>query len=231
MIQGGFAGEVPKRARAGMSTDVSSWYSPAGNARAGGDWCDAVALSADAVALTIGDVAGHGESVAATAASMRAAIVTALLANHDPASILGIANDLAYTHEEMIVTAIVGILDRRRGTLTFANAGHPPPVMAFAAGHAVLAKSPADLPLGIFATHQAADYVIALPRHALIALYTDGVTEHDRDPIAGEADLARACQRVYDDDGANAAQRIAQLTLLDTRGTDDAAVLAVRIHS
>jgi serine phosphatase RsbU (regulator of sigma subunit) len=209
MIQRDPDDERPWRMSANTLADVSCWNSPADNARAGGDWSTAFAISAHEVAVTIGDVAGHGEPVAASAASMRATIVEALIAHHDPARILAIANDLAFAHEGVIVTAVVGILDRRAGTFTFANAGHPPPVLVSDAGHAFLTSSPADLPLGIFPTHQAADYVIAVPPNALIVLCTDGITEHARDPIAGELEFARACDVAYADDGADTARQIA----------------------
>ena len=46
----------------------------AGGAQASGDWCEVIAISEQAVALTVGDVSGHGEAVAGTMAAMRASV-------------------------------------------------------------------------------------------------------------------------------------------------------------
>jgi serine phosphatase RsbU (regulator of sigma subunit) len=215
----------------GSGVTVTRWSSPAGKAQAGGDWCEVFSISEDVLAVTVGDVSGHGESVADAAAFMRSATVRAFRQTRDPAEILSIVNTAAYEWADgVIVTAIAGVLDRRRRTFTFANAGHPPPIIVGDAGDKFLAHLPADLPLGIFSTHRAADYVIAFPSHALIALYTDGITEHERDPVKGEHELARACRLVHAGGFENAALFIAELVLLKERGHDDAAVLAVRIE-
>jgi serine phosphatase RsbU (regulator of sigma subunit) len=217
-------------AGAAFETTISGWNSPAGRARAGGDWCDVFSVSRDVTALTIGDVSGHGEPVAAIAEFMRSSIVKAIDETQHPAQILSTVNRLAYgRHGGVIVTAIVVILDRRRQTLCFANAGHPPPIMVFPSDHTFLSRSPGDLPLGIFPNHQAADYVIALPDDALVVLYTDGVTEHDRDSLNGEDELARACRLVYDSSEREAASTIAEHVFQTERGSDDAAILAARI--
>jgi serine phosphatase RsbU (regulator of sigma subunit) len=215
--------------RSALDERVSIWSLPAGDAQAGGDWCDAVKVSDDTVALTVGDVSGHGKAVAVTMAAVHARVLGALRETKDPAQILSIANDFAFHYGEgVIVTAIVAFLNRRLHTLTFANAGHPPPLLLSNADHAFLEHPPADLPLGIYPQHRAANYVIALPFDALIVLYTDGITEHRRDPVGGERDLADAARLVYDQREVDDAQTIAQQIFRSGSGRDDAAVMVVR---
>jgi serine phosphatase RsbU (regulator of sigma subunit) len=209
---------------------MSFLNSPAGGARRGGDWCDAFAISDDRVGLTIGDVSGHGEAAAETMEILRTTVLLRMYANPDPAKVLAFANTIAYSRRDggVIVTAIVAVLNRRLRTLTFANAGHPPPLVITPYRHAFLAQSVGDLPLGIFPTHRSADYAIALPIDSLIVLYTDGITEHNRDVVRGEGELVEACRAAYDRPVPNLANVIAERIFEGGRGHDDAAVTALR---
>jgi serine phosphatase RsbU (regulator of sigma subunit) len=209
--------------------NVSLLNSPAGSARHGGDWCEALAISEDAIALTIGDVTGHGEPAAETMDIMRATVLSSILENPHPSKVLSAANTVAYSRDSgVIVTAIVAVLNWRLRTLTFANAGHPPPFVMTSSLHGFLTHGVGDLPLGAFPKHHAADYAVALPADALIVLYTDGVTEHERDLLRGERELAEACRAVYDTRVPDLASAIAERVFQRSRGHDDAAVAALR---
>jgi serine phosphatase RsbU (regulator of sigma subunit) len=208
---------------------VNLWSSPADGALRGGDWCEAFPLTNESVALTIGDVCGHGEAAADLMEAMRTGVFRAIHEYRTPSQVLSAANTIAYANGRgVIVTAISAILDRRRRTLTFANAGHPPPLVMTRNAHAFVADVVGDLPLGIFGRHRSADYAIAIPDDALIVFYTDGITEHDRDIFKGEEELIEACRLAYDLPIEDAARSIARKILRKERGQDDAAVLAVR---
>jgi serine phosphatase RsbU (regulator of sigma subunit) len=214
-----------------FDTNLTVWNSPSGPAQCGGDWCEAFALSEHVTALTIGDVSGHGENVAGAMAAMRAAVLRAIRQIRIPSEVLAVANDVACTYGDgdgIIATAIVAVVDQHLGTLAFANAGHPPPLVLTSDGHAFLQHASADVPLGIFGNHLAAEYVIALPAEALVVLYTDGITEHQRDPIGGEAELVAAARAVHGLPAINAARAIARRVFQNGRGDDDAAALALR---
>jgi serine phosphatase RsbU (regulator of sigma subunit) len=218
-------------AHAAFDTRLTFWNSPSGGAQCGGDWCVAFGLSEHVTAVTIGDVSGHGEAVAGAMTAMRAAVLWAITVIRVPSEVLAVVNSVACTYGDgdgVMATAIVAIVDRRLGTLTFANAGHPPPLVLTSDGHAFLQHAPADLPLGIFAQYLAADYVIALPPDALVVFYTDGITEHQRDPIGGEAELVAAARVVHGLPEINAARAIARRVFQSSRGADDAAAVALR---
>jgi serine phosphatase RsbU (regulator of sigma subunit) len=220
----------PQPVGTALETHVTRWISSAGHARDGGDWCDVFAISADSIALTIGDVSGHGESVSETADVLRSSIARAFRDGRGPSQILFAADTVAKgLAGGVIATAIVAILDRRLRTLTIANAGHPPPIMVTSEGHAFLSHVPGDLPLGLHQQHGALEYVIPLHATTLIALYTDGITEHERNPVKGEVELIDACRVVYGGTEQDAARCIAEHALRTVRGHDDAAVLAVRV--
>jgi serine phosphatase RsbU (regulator of sigma subunit) len=213
----------------GVSVKVSTCSLPAGGVSVGGDWCAEIALSEHAIALTVGDVSGHGEAVAGAMATMRDCVLQTLREVRVPSSVLTVANKVAANLAEgTLVTAVVAILDHRRQTLTFANAGHPPPLLLTREGHTFLERRPADLPLGVFAQHSAAEYVIALPLDALLVLYTDGITEHDRNPVRGETELVEAARYAFERPQLLAARTVARNVLRKQRGDDDAAALAVR---
>jgi serine phosphatase RsbU (regulator of sigma subunit) len=208
---------------------TSKYISPANRARAGGDWCEVLELSEDSVALVLGDVAGHGEPVAAKMERVRACVLQAIRKDGVPSAVLAAGNEVVCTWgDDTLVTAIVAVVDRARCTLTFANAGHPAPLLVGPREHAFLYHSPADLPLGVFGHHQAADYVITLPVDALLILYTDGITEHARDPLCGESELLEAARFVYVRPGLDAARTLAQRILSRARGRDDAAAIVLR---
>jgi len=223
---------VLPQAQPALELCVSVWSSPAGAAQAGGDWCDVFAISEHVLGLTVGDVSGHGGEVAGMMGAMRTAVLRAMHHVNVPSEVLALANAVALSQARgagVIVTAIVAILDQRGPTLTFANAGHPPPLMLTSEGHAFLRHAPADLPLGIFRNYRAADYVVALPSDALLVLYTDGITEHDRDPVAGEIELIEAARLVHAQPNLDAARAIARQVLRRTRGDDDAAAIGLRM--
>jgi serine phosphatase RsbU (regulator of sigma subunit) len=216
----------------GFEISTSRFASPAGGARAGGDWCEILELSEESVALLVGDVAGHGASVAGKMESIRASLLHAIRKNGAPSAVLEVANEVACEWGDgTLATAIVAIVSRGRQTLTFANAGHPPPLVLSGQRHAFIEHRPADLPLGVFSRYAAADYVITLPLDSLLVLYTDGITEHDRDPLRGEEELVEAARFAYRRPDLQAAQTIARRILRRKRGDDDAAAIALRAHA
>jgi serine phosphatase RsbU (regulator of sigma subunit) len=220
---------VPAR-EYGLATEISRWKSAAGTCPSGGDWCDVVDISDDAFALTIGDVSGHGTAASTTMRRIRSWTLKGIRQRRAPADILRSVN--AFVHErfgDTLATAIVAILNRRQRTLTYANAGHPPPLLLSHNMHVVLEHSLSDLPLGVVANHRSTDHVLSLESGALLIAYTNGITDHARDLVRGEAELLDAGRAAHENSVREAAGFIAENVLRDARGTDDAAILAIRI--
>lgn len=214
--------------RTGIEAQVTRFISPAGDARAGGDWCEVFAIAGDVIALTIGDVAGHGESIAAFMNAMRSATVGALREGRSPSAVLSIANALACERFAALVTAIVAILDYRMRTLTFANAGHLPPLVVTSERETFLSHPPGDLALGICRNHRVAERVVALPAAALIPLYTDG--HHRTQPRCGARRSGTCCVLPIDirRPEPHAASALAE-RVFGTRRGDDHAAVALRL--
>ena len=173
-------------------------YSPgAAESSIGGDWYDAFQLGDGRIVLSIGDVAGRGLRAAVVMGRVREAIRAFALQELKPAAILGaVERVLRLSKGETMVTALVAFVDPRAHTLTFANAGHPPPLLATGEG-TVEALRLDGLPLGIFDDVEARTRTVALPDEAFLVFYTDGLIELERDVISGIAALRVAVERCY----------------------------------
>jgi sigma-B regulation protein RsbU (phosphoserine phosphatase) len=88
------------------------------------------------------------------------------------------------------VTMVYAVLDSNHGTLTYANAGHLPPLLVDAFGARFL-ETELGLPLGI--RHGSfSERTIPLGEKVRVALYSDGITEatNQHDEEYGPARLA-----------------------------------------
>jgi serine phosphatase RsbU (regulator of sigma subunit)/anti-sigma regulatory factor (Ser/Thr protein kinase) len=168
--------------------DVATTYAPASRTdQVGGDWYDAVVLDDDSALLVIGDVAGHDVHAAAQMGQLRS-MLRALAWSHDesPAALLTLldrANERLGPHAT--ATAVVARLERRAPayTLTWSNAGHPPPVVLRADGTVETLAAPADLMLGIQPSLPRADHGVQLAPGDTLVLYTDGLVEERGTPM------------------------------------------------
>jgi serine phosphatase RsbU (regulator of sigma subunit) len=192
----------------------------------GGDWCEAFVLRSGVIAISIGDVCGHGETKYAARMSVRESICAAALHGLDPAQTLISAHEsLCGADPDEYATAIFGLLDANARTFTFANAGHPAPLLCGMAGARYLEFSETFLPLGIEGITPPMIHAIELPEASLLVLYTDGVTEHDRKAISGSCQLRDAATFAYNFRTLPAAKVIQrQMGLLDG-SSDDVAIL------
>lgn len=166
---------------------ITALYHPADSAaEVGGDWYDAVRLSDDSLALSIGDIAGH-DLDAATAMGRVNSILRGLAYDSGPAAspaatLSRLDRIVQALDSPSMVTAVHAVLHRQADNawhIALSNAGHPPPLLI-----------PADAPSRYLHDLTAADPPLcvgeALPRndlHAVIregdtlVLYTDGLVE------------------------------------------------------
>jgi serine phosphatase RsbU (regulator of sigma subunit) len=167
-------------------------------AEVGGDWYDAFVLPGQGTALVIGDVAGHDLHAAIYMGQVRSTL-RALAVNRqdDPAELLGrldrVLDQLGASH---IVTCIYARIDpgtNRSWQLSWANAGHPPPLLITTDGGARYLTEAPELLLGAGSDQSRTTHAVTLPAGSTLLLYTDGLVErHDRDLDRGLA-LLREC--------------------------------------
>lgn len=196
-------------------------------AQVGGDWYDAFELSDGRIAFSIGDVSGHGLEAAVLMGRVREAVRAAAIEQADPAHVLRLVNaTVELTEPDTLVTALVAILDRLTMQLSFASAGHPPPMVATADG--VESLGSVGLPLGLGSLEDDGWSVqdVDLAPGSIVAFYTDGLIESDRDLLAAEARMRAALERQ-----ARGTQQRSALSLvastIEGRQRDDIAVLTV----
>jgi serine phosphatase RsbU (regulator of sigma subunit) len=205
---------------------LSTRITAAQRARRGGDWCEAFAVSDEIMALSIGDVCGHGEAKFTAMVATRQAIRDAALRGLDPGQTLVAGHRFlrAYDPDEY-ATALFALLNLRERTLAFANAGHPPPLMASPREASYLEYVDRDLPLGIEELFNPTLREIDVPAATLLVFYTDGVTEHQRKPIEGASELREAAIFATKFSLMGTASVIEKQMSLTGSNRDDAAIL------
>ncbi len=155
----------------------------------GGDFYDYFPLDDTHVSFLVADVSGKGITGALYMMTAKTLIKDTLLALRDPAAALTKANaELCRNNPaNMFLTAWVGVLDIETGTISFANAGHNPPVKIAASDHAPpghpAAAPPRYLTMKSGPMLAFMDGITYKLRHVALEpgdtlfLYTDGVTE------------------------------------------------------
>ncbi|MEU6777664.1 SpoIIE family protein phosphatase [Nonomuraea angiospora] len=217
----------------------------------GGDWYDVIPLSAGRVGIVIGDVEGRGAKAAAIMGQLRAALRAFAQDDKSPADILARLDEWTRIiatpeHDDNgaevsippIVTCQYLVYDAWSRQLSFANAGHAPPLLLVDGQCVELDIEEVGQPLGVHAKGLHADLVYkeetrTLPPGAALLLYTDGLV--DRRPgrdgqVPSEAEtLGVLCEKLAKMSGAEV-ERIADTATVAVPGEidDDMAILVVR---
>jgi serine phosphatase RsbU (regulator of sigma subunit) len=223
--------EISQREPAATSSlfqgvQLSTRIMPAMLGAYGGDWCETFIVSEDVIALSIGDVCGHGIEKFDTMFSLRKAIHDAVGHGLDPAQALAEANRFLRRYDpEEYATALFALLNIRSRSLVFANAGHPPPLVTGPGGTSFLEFPNADFPLGLEANMVPVLHVVSVPEETLLIFYTDGVSEHARKPLDGARELHDAAIFAYNFSVLPTAAVIEKRMCLTGSNHDDAAIL------
>lgn len=155
-------------------------YLPAGRGEeVGGDWYDVIRLSADRVAVVIGDVMGHGMTEAATMGQLRTSVRTLAALDMPPDELVCHLNDVVSDlGEDCYATCLYGVFDPVTRMFCWSLAGHTPPLIVHPDGTVFQPDLLPDPPLGAaeppFAAHQ-----VLLPEESLLVLCTDGLVDSD----------------------------------------------------
>ncbi|MGR6998034.1 PP2C family protein-serine/threonine phosphatase [Yinghuangia aomiensis] len=144
-------------------------------AQVGGDWYDAATLPDGRTLVAIGDVSGHGLPAAAAMTQLRHALRGMAYTGAEPATILRRLNEMVCSQRsDYIATAICAHVDPKTTELTWAQAGHPPPVHMRAGVPRVL-EPPHGMVLGATPDAQYATGSVALAPGDMLLMYTDGL--------------------------------------------------------
>ena len=206
----------------------SASYSAASESqRVGGDFYDAFELPDGRVALTIGDVTGHGLQAAVIMGEIRQALRAAAFERAEPSAILDRASRLLVASgRTLFVTAIFGVLDTRTGRFAYATAGHPPPLLFD--GTRVIRLASSGLPIGL-REDDGVDFSLTLHAPCTLTLFTDGLIEFARDLDEGERRIEAAIRELDGTETDHLAAAIMKRVLGSDEATDDIAILTATV--
>jgi hypothetical protein len=205
----------------------------------GGDWWDVHDLGGGRTGIGVGDVAGRGLAAAVVMGQARSAMHTAALAGLSPARILSLLDlhlaDLVRRgtaagggDHPQFATASYAVIDRVAGTLTVANAGHPPLLVRCPGGATKVAHAPPGPPLGI-GVGGYAELEVPFTPGCMLAAFSDGLVEsREMDVDAGVELLRRHVDAEPVDDLERTADRL--LDAMDGRTGQDDVVLVLLHH-
>jgi serine phosphatase RsbU (regulator of sigma subunit)/anti-sigma regulatory factor (Ser/Thr protein kinase) len=179
---------------AGLS--LGAHYQPGGtDSDVGGDWYDVIELPDGRTALVVGDVAGRGTEATLLMCEMRAALRAYAALDPSPGVVLDRMDRLvaSWPGSEQIVTVAYGVVSADRRTLTFALAGHPPPLLIQTDAPAGLLGDTAGPALGLRAAPWT-DTTVDLDPGGVLVFYTNGIDArgHEGSGIAQAAALVDA---------------------------------------
>ncbi len=175
--------------------EIAVRYVP--SVRASGDYYDFFPLDGGRLGLLVADASGHGPSAAVIMAMMRALVHAGAPSHAHPETLLQeagrqLAENLMHLQ---FVTACYAILDPGSGTLEYALAGHPLPILCAAEPSAAREIGvPQGPPLGLEPGARYDRQTARLGPGDALVLYTDGLTEARRaggEPIGEDPVLRR----------------------------------------
>jgi hypothetical protein len=194
----------------------------------GGDWYDAIRLDEDRLALIIGDVAGKGVPAAALMGQLRNALRAYLLDGYGPAQALDRLNRI-FEHSDgapVFATVLCAVLDTPQRLLTWASAGHLPPLVVVpGTGARYLDQRPGP-PAGI-ARDPHTQQQVQLEDRDIVVLFTDGLVEDPEEHI--DLGLHRAQDAASTADGPDEVLDRLLGSRQASRRRDDIAVLAAQL--
>jgi PAS domain S-box-containing protein len=220
---------LPERLPRIEGLEIAARYLPAGHGAAvGGDWYDALERADGRVGLVVGDVVGHGLRAAAIMGQLRNAFRAYGLAEASPAEVMARVNRLVMSGEEdAMATVLYLVLDRETGEVSFASAGHPPPLVLAADGARFL-EGGRSVPVGAAEPGIFREATAVLPPGASLLLYTDGLVERRDTPLEQRLDELAEAARSGEENLEALCDSVLAGVLGEQVPSDDVALLAVR---
>jgi serine phosphatase RsbU (regulator of sigma subunit)/pSer/pThr/pTyr-binding forkhead associated (FHA) protein len=201
----------------------------------GGDYYDFIKYPDGRVAIMVGDVAGKGMPAALLMSSLQARVHVVFEEPDDLAQKLTRLNKstCANCPDNRFITFFTCIVDPKTGHLTYANAGHNPPLVVRAKGGFELLEGAGGMILGILPMSKYEEASITLDPGDTLVLFSDGVTEEvdPNDQQFGEERLANMVAELSSRPAAQIVQEVHRAVHAFTQGAaaaDDITVVIAR---
>ncbi|WP_128804030.1 MULTISPECIES: PP2C family protein-serine/threonine phosphatase [unclassified Streptomyces] len=194
----------------------------------GGDWYDALELPDGQTLLSVGDLTGHGVAVTSGMATLLGAVRGMAMAGTEPGQLMSWLNQLLdATVQPALGSAVCCRYRPETRTLTWAQAGHPAPLL-FRRGTGRRLGAPGGVLLGATSNASYEQAEETLEPGDLLLLHTDGL-------VPGRT-VTQTVNRLLDlaprFGGARTAQDCARLVVEEfgaAEREDDACVLVARV--
>ena len=200
----------------------------------GGDFYDFFMLDSTHVAFLVADVSGKGITGALYMMTAKTVIKNALLETRDPAAAFTQANaELCRSNTaNMFLTAWCGVVNLESGAVTFANAGHNPPMAVRDQTTAFVPEKSGPV-LAFLDDVKYKSWTLRLDPGDALFLYTDGVTEavDAKNELFGEKRLSNAIEAVRNPEPQSLCTVVRAAVSAFSNGlaqADDITVLAIR---
>ena len=209
---------------------VSARYEAASAAlEVGGDWYDVFTLADGRVALTVGDVVGHGLAAAAAMGQLRTALAALARYTESPGELLTRLDTFVATSDTTdFATVCYGVLDPTTGVFEYASAGHPPILLVTAEGEARWLDEAQSPPIWGDEGHERPQATVTLEPHSLLVFYSDGLIERRGELLSDRLDrLKSAGHTLVGLPIADVCEHLVVALGVETSREDDVAVLAL----
>lgn len=144
----------------------------------GGDHFDFIPIDEDRIAICLGDVSGKGLPASLLMSNIQATIRSLTLAIPSAKECVERSNKLLFrsTGPEKFVTLFYCILDFRKHTVTFCNAGHEFPLLVSSNG-SIRRLEEGGLAVGMLEEFPFTEQTVQIQPDDLLVICSDGVTE------------------------------------------------------
>ncbi len=223
LLQSALLPPVPEKVGA-LRTSVA--YRPADGPGAGGDFYDVLPLPGGRVGFILGDVSGHGRGALARTAFMRYTLRAYLEAGLEPRVALQVAGRVIDDNlGGDFATVLLAVHDPETGSLTYATAGHPAPIVAGPQPHDPVTAGSSP-PIGVGVRTGLRQTTVPLVPGSVACLFTDGLMEaRTEDGILGRERLAELLDELGDD--ATARRLIESVASESSKLSDDMAAVMI----
>jgi ketosteroid isomerase-like protein len=168
---------LPKEVPILEGWQITPFYQPA--REVGGDFYDFIELEEGRVGLVVGDATGKGVPAALVMATTRSMLRAVTQNTESPGDALRRANDALVSDipSNMFVTCFYAILDPKRASLRYANAGHDLPYLRRVGGDDAEELRVRGMPLGLMPGMSYEEKEMVLEKGESILFYSDGLVE------------------------------------------------------
>lgn len=156
--------------------DIGVAYTP--SLMVGGDYYDFVRLAPESLLTIVADVEGHGVASALLMANIQVALHTLASHVHALENIVKSINNmiLSAARTQKLLSMFIAVLDQRRRSLHYINAGHVPPIVIRADGK-TLELSEGGTLVGVLPDASYQRGCVEFSSGDIVVAYTDGITE------------------------------------------------------